>query len=180
VQAANEKLARTTNFLEEEKARAEALLYRMSGLIACFPAGPNAAGAAAATADGKQPTPPSSQSVLSFLESTIAQSQSQQLALVQQQLSSFSTSLPNKQSSALGELRGCSVFPGAHDAYTPVTEPCFDGCWTMFSAPSSTGECQQLAAETHHTRCSCKHLTCFWHRCKIMLTAGPYLFSSAC
>lgn len=39
LQAANEKLARTTAFLEEEKARAEALLYRMSGLIACFPAG---------------------------------------------------------------------------------------------------------------------------------------------
>lgn len=38
-QAANEKLARTTTWLEEEKARAEALLYRMSGLIACFPGG---------------------------------------------------------------------------------------------------------------------------------------------
>jgi len=36
-QAANDKLARTTARLEEEKARAEALLYRMSGLIACFP-----------------------------------------------------------------------------------------------------------------------------------------------
>jgi hypothetical protein len=40
VQAANDKLARTTAYLEEEKARAEALLYRMSGLIACFPCGP--------------------------------------------------------------------------------------------------------------------------------------------
>jgi hypothetical protein len=39
-QAANDKLARTTAYLEEEKARAEALLYRMSGLIACFPCGP--------------------------------------------------------------------------------------------------------------------------------------------
>lgn len=39
-QAANEKLARTTTYLEEEKQRAEALLYRMSGLLACFPAGP--------------------------------------------------------------------------------------------------------------------------------------------
>jgi hypothetical protein len=40
MQAANDKLARTTAYLEEEKARAEALLYRMSGLIACFPCGP--------------------------------------------------------------------------------------------------------------------------------------------
>lgn len=40
MQAANEQLARTTAYLEEEKARAEALLYRMSNLIACFPCGP--------------------------------------------------------------------------------------------------------------------------------------------
>jgi hypothetical protein len=82
----------------------------MSALIACFPAGPNAAAgagaAAAAAADGKQPTPPSSQSVLSLLETTIVQSQSQQLAPLQQPLSTLSTSLPDKQSSALGELRG--------------------------------------------------------------------------
>lgn len=55
--AANDKLARTTKWLEDEKARAEALLYRMSGLLAaCFPAdGRNASGShaidiAAATA----------------------------------------------------------------------------------------------------------------------------------
>jgi len=37
LRAANEKLARATRWLEDEKARAEALLHRMSGLIACFP-----------------------------------------------------------------------------------------------------------------------------------------------
>ena len=37
LRAANEKLARTTRWLEEEKARADALLYRMGALIACFP-----------------------------------------------------------------------------------------------------------------------------------------------
>jgi hypothetical protein len=42
-QQANEKLAKTTAWLEEEKMRAEALLYRMSGLIACFPDGPGGA-----------------------------------------------------------------------------------------------------------------------------------------
>lgn len=105
VQAANEKLARTTAVLEEEKARAEALLYRMSGLIACFPAGPNTS----AAADGKQPpqTPPqqplNSQSVLSLLESTIA-SQSQQLHHQQHPLSVMSTNTAlDKPSSALGE-----------------------------------------------------------------------------
>ncbi len=101
LQAANEKLARTTAVLEEEKARAEALLYRMSGLIACFPAGPNQA----AAADGKHQQPLNSQSVLSLLENTIA-SQSQQLHHHQQQhpLSTLSTSTAvDKQSSALGE-----------------------------------------------------------------------------
>lgn len=39
MQAANEKLARTSTWLEEEKARAEALVYRMGSLIQCFPAG---------------------------------------------------------------------------------------------------------------------------------------------
>lgn len=98
VQAANEKLARTTAVLEEEKARAEALLYRMSGLIACFPAGQNPA-----AADGKQ-QPLNSQSVLSLLESTIA-SQSQQLHHQQHPLSTLSTTTAiDKQSSALGEL----------------------------------------------------------------------------
>jgi hypothetical protein len=97
-QAANEKLARTTAVLEEEKARAEALLYRMSGLIACFPAGQNPA-----AADGKQ-QPLNSQSVLSLLESTIA-SQSQQLHHQQHPLSTLSTTTAiDKQSSALGEL----------------------------------------------------------------------------
>ncbi|KAF8066284.1 Gucy1b1 [Scenedesmus sp. PABB004] len=53
LQAANDKLASTTAWLEEEKARAEALLYRMSGLIACFPCGPgeNSPQALAAIAD---------------------------------------------------------------------------------------------------------------------------------
>lgn len=104
--AANDKLARTTAVLEEEKARAEALLYRMSGLIACFPAGPNTP---ATTADGQQPPhtpqqqPLNSQSVLSLLESTIA-SQSQQLPHHQQPLSVMSTNTAlDKPSSALGE-----------------------------------------------------------------------------
>jgi len=51
MKAANEKLARTTRWLEEEKARADALLYRMSGLISCFPAAGGAAGGAAADAE---------------------------------------------------------------------------------------------------------------------------------
>eukprot|EP00878_Enallax_costatus_P026891 GHUV01028902.1.p1 GENE.GHUV01028902.1~~GHUV01028902.1.p1 ORF type:complete len:767 (+),score=239.67 GHUV01028902.1:298-2598(+) len=49
LKVANDKLARTTAWLEEEKARAEALLYRMSGLIACFPCGPGEQQAAAAS-----------------------------------------------------------------------------------------------------------------------------------
>lgn len=107
-QAANEKLARTTAFLEEEKARAEALLYRMSGLIACFPAGPNAAAGSGSTGGKKQ------QSMLqqmSMLESTI-NSQSQQMqgsshASRHPTLQALSGTLPttsdHKQSSALGE-----------------------------------------------------------------------------
>lgn len=49
MEAANDKLARTTAWLEEEKVRAEALLYRMSGLIACFPCEPGEQHAAAAS-----------------------------------------------------------------------------------------------------------------------------------
>ena len=59
LKAANGKLARTTKWLEEEKARADALLYRMSGLLAvCFPgqdgprSGPNTDAAAAVAAAG--------------------------------------------------------------------------------------------------------------------------------
>lgn len=46
LKAANEKLAATTRWLEEEKARSDALLYRMSGLIACFPGQGDAAAVA--------------------------------------------------------------------------------------------------------------------------------------
>lgn len=75
-------------------------------------AGPNAA-AADGKQDGKQQqqqqTPPSSQSVMSFLESTIAQSQSLQLHC-QPAASSLSTGLlPDKQSSALGESGGAGA-----------------------------------------------------------------------
>jgi serine/threonine protein kinase len=56
LRAANDKLARTTRWLEEEKARAEALLHRMSGLIACFPGAGDAA--AAGGAGGAAGVPP--------------------------------------------------------------------------------------------------------------------------
>jgi hypothetical protein len=77
-------------------------------------AGPNAGAALdGKAADGKQQTPPSSQSVMSFLESTIAQSQSLQMQQQQQgqvAVSSLSTSLlPDKQSSALGEQSVCGL-----------------------------------------------------------------------
>jgi hypothetical protein len=110
VQAANEKLARTTAFLEEEKARAEALLYRMSGLIACFPGGPHGttnADGMRNQQDGKNPHLQSqmsqqqqSQSVFSLLESTMATHSARQLP--QQQLSTM-TMATDKQSTALGE-----------------------------------------------------------------------------
>jgi hypothetical protein len=103
VQAANEMLARTTAFLEEEKARAEALLYRMSGLIACFPGGRHGA----TNADGTRQQPQSqisqqqqSQSVYSLLESTMATHSARQLP--QQPLSTM-TMATDKQSTALGE-----------------------------------------------------------------------------
>jgi hypothetical protein len=108
VQAANEKLARTTAFLEEEKARAEALLYRMSGLIACFPGGNHGAAGADGMRqqDGKQALQvqmsqqQQSQSVFSLLESTMATHSARQLP--QQQLSTMSMAT-DKQSTALGE-----------------------------------------------------------------------------
>lgn len=60
-QAANDKLEKTTQFLEDEKRRAEALLYRMSNLIACFPAGPDRPGPGSdknALADASSGSPP--------------------------------------------------------------------------------------------------------------------------
>lgn len=110
MQAANEKLARTTAFLEEEKARAEALLYRMSGLIACFPGGNHGAVGTDGMRqqDGKQPQSQisqqqQSQSVFSLLESTMATHSARQLQ--QQQPLSTMTMATDKQSTALGELR---------------------------------------------------------------------------
>ena len=79
LQQANEKLAKTTAWLEEEKARAEALLYRMSGLIACFPDGPGGASVRGSIRGTALPAPTEAMQAASRGSTTLGGSQNEHI-----------------------------------------------------------------------------------------------------